>query len=200
MPLDFPTSPSVGTRVTIDVKTWEYNGKGWKLIPNPTQGLQGSQGTALQGVQGSLSNFQGTQGVQGRQGTQGSTVQGVQGTQGLQGAQGTFGPATIPESTDTFGSGDTIVAADNGKVVKINGGLTIANVFTIVGQNVVVYNDSASQQTLTVGAGITLRLAGTAQTGTRYLQSRGLATILCITASASGTPPAEYVISGAGVT
>lgn len=128
-------------------------------------------------------------------------IQGVAGSaQGTQGLQGTFGPATIPESTDTFGSGDTIVAADNGKLVSFASSITIANVFSTDGQNVVIYNNSAGIGTVFVGAGITMRLAGTAQTGTRYMQQRGLATIIVVNASVSGTPPAEYVISGAGVT
>lgn len=60
MALDFPTSPSIGTRTSIDNKTWEYNGKGWKLLPNQIQGIQGTQGLqgslGLQGVQGVIGN------------------------------------------------------------------------------------------------------------------------------------------------
>ena len=171
MALDFPTSPAVNDTVTIDNKTWRYNGKGWKLVPNQIQGLQGTQGLSVQGQAGSAQGSQGSQGLS-NQGVQGLSNQGVQ---GLQGTQGTFGPATVPLSTDTFGSGDTI-----------------ADVFT-TGQNCVIYNDTASQQTLTAAAGITLRLAGTGQTGTRYLQQRGLATVICVGIS-------SYAISGAGVT
>jgi hypothetical protein len=95
MALDFPTSPSIGQRTSIDNKTWEYNGKGWKLVPNQIQGIQGTQGIqgyqGTQGLQG-LSN-QGSQGLQGPQGLQGSSNQGTQGTQGLsnQGTQGLQG-------------------------------------------------------------------------------------------------------------
>lgn len=192
MPLDFPASPVLNQTYAIGNKVWQYNGKGWKLVPSPTQGIQGTQGTSIQGVQGPLSTFQGSQGVQGAQGRQG--LQGVQGigVQGLQGLQGTFGPATIPVSTDTLGSGDTIIATDNGKTVVVTGALTIANVFN-TGENVVVYNDSAAQIQLTQGAGVTLRLAGTTQTGNRFLQQRGLATVICVKTG-------EYAISGAGVT
>lgn len=196
MTLDFPTSPTVGQRTSIDNKTWEYNGKGWKLVPNQIQGIQGIQG--VQGLQGPLSNNQGTQGLQGTQGRQG-----LQGLQGLsnQGVQGTFGPATIPVSTDTLGQGDSIVLTDNGKVVSVASSVTMPNIFDTAGQNVVVYNQSATGIcTIFVGTGMSMYLAGTTQTGTRYLQQRGLATIVCVTASTGGTPPAEYVISGAGVT
>jgi hypothetical protein len=116
----------------------------------------------------------------------------MQGLQGNQGLQGTFGPPTIPASADTLGSGDTILATDNGKLVVITGTLTIANVFG-VGENVVVYNDTAAQQQITQGAGVTLRLSGTAQTGNRFIQQRGVATVLCVKTG-------EYAISGAGIT
>jgi hypothetical protein len=62
-----------------------------------------------------------------------------------------------------------------------------------VGENVVIYNNSASQQTITQGSGVTLRLAGTTQTGNRFIQQRGLATVICVVGD-------EYTISGAGVT
>jgi hypothetical protein len=105
--------------------------------------------------------------------------------------QGATGQATIVASTDTLGSGDTIISADNGKLVVITGGLTIANVFS-VGQNVVIYNDSASTQTITQGTGVTLRLAGTSQTGNRTMEQRGLATVVCVKTG-------EYAISGSGI-
>jgi hypothetical protein len=114
------------------------------------------------------------------------------GNQGTQGLQGTFGPATVPLSTDTSGSGDTILATDNGKLVVITGGLTIANVFA-VGENCVIYNDSAIQVAITTSTGVQLRLSGTSSTGTRYLQQRGVATVICVKSG-------EYAISGAGVT
>ncbi len=95
---------------------------------------------------------------------------------------------TIAGSSSTT----SIVADDNGKLVTITAGISIANVFTTVGQNVVIYNNSASTQTITQGSGVTLRLAGTALTGDRTITQRGLATVVFV---GSGV----YVISGAGV-
>jgi hypothetical protein len=85
-------------------------------------------------------------------------------------------------------------ATDNGKLINITtGGITInASVFT-AGQNVTIYNNSASSQTITQGTSVTMYLAGTATTGNRTLAQRGIATILCV---ASNT----FVCSGAGVT
>ena len=50
MALDFPTSPTVGLTTSISDKVWEYNGKGWKLLPNQIQGIQGTQGLSIQGT------------------------------------------------------------------------------------------------------------------------------------------------------
>jgi hypothetical protein len=85
-------------------------------------------------------------------------------------------------------------ATDNGKLINITtGGITInASVFT-AGQNVTIYNNSASSQTITQGTSVTMYLAGSATTGNRTLAQRGNATILCV---ASNT----FVCSGAGVT
>ena len=85
-------------------------------------------------------------------------------------------------------------ATDNGKLINITtGGITInASVFA-AGQNVTIYNNSASSQTITQGTSVTMYLAGTATTGNRTLAQRGIATILCV---ASNT----FVCSGAGVT
>ena len=55
-----------------------------------------------------------------------------------------------------------------------------------------IYNNSASAITLTQGAGLTLRLAGTTLTGNRTLGARGMATIWFVSAS-------EAIISGSGV-
>lgn len=85
-------------------------------------------------------------------------------------------------------------ATDNGKLINITtGGITInASVFS-AGQNVTIYNNSGSSQTITQGTSVTMYLAGTATTGNRTLAQRGICTILCV---ASNT----FVCSGAGVT
>jgi hypothetical protein len=87
-----------------------------------------------------------------------------------------------------------LVATDNGKFISITtGGVTVpASIFT-AGQNIVIYNNSVSSQTITQGASVTMTLAGTATTGNRTLAQNGVATVLC-----TGTN--TFVISGAGVT
>jgi hypothetical protein len=89
-----------------------------------------------------------------------------------------------------------LAATDNGKMISITtGGVTVpASVFTSpYGQIVSIYNDSNSSQTITQGASVTLRLAGTAATGNRTLARYGVATITCVAAN-------TFVISGAGLT
>lgn len=99
---------------------------------------------------------------------------------------------SIPQNAQT--TGYTLVVGDNGKHISITtGGVTVpASVFAI-GDNIVIFNNSGSSQTITQGASVTLRLAGTATTGNRTLAQYGVATILCV---ASNT----FVISGSGLT
>jgi len=99
---------------------------------------------------------------------------------------------TLPENAKT--SAYTLAAADTGRLITITtGGITVpASVFS-VGQVVTIYNKSGSNQTITQGSGVTLRQAGTANTGNRTLAQYGVATVICISAT-------EFVISGNGIT
>jgi hypothetical protein len=108
------------------------------------------------------------------------------------GTTASWGFPAVPQNSQT--SAYTIVASDNGKYIDITtGGVTFANTtgFT-AGQNVVIYNNSSSSQTITQGAGVTLRQAGTTTSGNRTLASYGIATILCVASNV-------YVISGTGL-
>jgi hypothetical protein len=60
------------------------------------------------------------------------------------------------------------------------------------GQNAVIYNNSASSQTITQGSSVTLRWAGTSNTGNRTLPAYGVATILCVSSN-------TYLIAGPGL-
>ena len=90
-----------------------------------------------------------------------------------------------------------LVATDSGKHISITtGGVTVnANIFSI-GDMVTVYNNSGSSQNITQGTSVTLRLAGTATTGTRALAQYGVATLLCVTGGATPT----FACTGAGLT
>ncbi len=97
----------------------------------------------------------------------------------------------VPQNSRT--SSYTLVAADAGKHISITtGGVTVpASVFG-VGDAISIFNNSTSNQTITQGGSVTLRNAGTTDTGNRTLGAYGLCTILCV---ASNT----FVISGAGL-
>lgn len=85
-------------------------------------------------------------------------------------------------------------AADNGEMINITtGGVTINSGIFSAGNNITVYNNSATAQTITQGTSVTLRLAGSATTGNRTLAQRGICTIVCVASN-------EFVISGAGLT
>lgn len=85
-----------------------------------------------------------------------------------------------------------LIASDSGKCISITtGGVTIpAGVFS-AGQTITIFNDSASNQTITA-SGVTLYLSGTATTGNRTLAQRGLCTAYCVASNV-------FVITGAGL-
>lgn len=110
------------------------------------------------------------------------------GPQGSTGATGPAGPSDVPQNSQT--SAYTLVASDNGKHVNITtGGVTVPSGVFSAGNVVSIYNDSASTQTITQGASVTLREGGTANTGNVSLSQRGLCTILCVASN-------EFVITG----
>jgi len=100
---------------------------------------------------------------------------------------------SVPVNSQT--SAYNVVADDAGKFISITtGGVSIltSTAFT-TGQSVSIYNNSASSQTITQGASVTIYQVGTANTGNRTLAQRGLCTLLCVGSN-------TYVITGGGVT
>ncbi|MGL4232951.1 MAG: hypothetical protein ACRCWJ_16415 [Casimicrobium sp.] len=79
-----------------------------------------------------------------------------------------------------------------GCCVAVSAGFTVNTGVFSAGNAVSIYNDSASSITITQGGGMTLRIAGTATTGSRTLAPRSICTIWFN----SGT---EGVFSGAGL-
>lgn len=111
---------------------------------------------------------------------------------GPQGDQGPQGPSDIPQNSQT--GAYTLVAGDNGKHINITtGGVTVPSGVFSAGNVVSIFNDSGSNQTITQGGSVTLRLAGSATTGNRTLAQYGLCSALCVASN-------EFVISGAGLT
>lgn len=139
-----------------------------------------------------------------------TTTSGITTTVTVSSTKLTFNPSTgIVSATNVYDSrGDvraipannqavvyTLVAADSGSVVNITAGVGITvppSVFSS-GDAISVFNNTAISKTVTVGAGVTLRLAGSASVGTRYLSQYALATILCVSSNV-------FAIAGAGVT
>lgn len=162
MALDFPTSPVLNQTVTISDKTWKYNGKGWKLVPNQVQGLQGVQGRANQGVQGLAGSIQGTQGGQGVQGLSNQGTQGLQGnggTQGLAGAGGISG-ITIWDANQIVGTSITTVNFTGSGISSVTAAAGIATVKVPSPLTVVLYGGNAAAFT-NMPAAITFFLGAT---------------------------------------
>lgn len=96
----------------------------------------------------------------------------------------------LPQNAKT--ASYTLALSDMGKHISITtGGVVIpanGSVAFPIGSTIVIYNDSASAQNISITTD-TLRLAGTATTGTRSLAQRGLATCVKVLAT-------EWVVSG----
>ena len=97
----------------------------------------------------------------------------------------------IPQNAKT--GAYVLLASDAGKHISITtGGVTVnASVFS-VGDAVSIYNNSGSNQTVTQGTSVTLRLAGDGATGNKTLAGYGLCTVLCVASN-------QFVIAGSGI-
>lgn len=97
----------------------------------------------------------------------------------------------IPQNSQT--SAYTLIASDIGKHISITtGGVAVPSGIFAIGDAVSIYNNSANTQTITQSAGVTLRLAGSANTGNRSLAQYGVCTILCVDTNV-------FVVTGAGI-
>lgn len=107
-------------------------------------------------------------------------------------ASTSLGYRGVPLSGQTQGSAITLALSDAGKrVANTTGGWVIpanASVAFPVDTVIVIHNDSASTQTLSITTD-TLTLAGTATTGSRTVAANGLATITKITST-------KWLVSG----
>jgi hypothetical protein len=91
------------------------------------------------------------------------------------------------------GGAYVLVVGDVGKYINITtGGVTVPSGIFSDGNAITIYNNSASNQTITQGGSATMYLSGTATTGNRTLAQRGVATVLCVAAN-------TFVIAGSGL-
>ena len=81
---------------------------------------------------------------------------------------------------------------DRGKACALTAGTTVNTGVFNAGDTIVYYNDSAAAITITQGASVTLRLAGTTLTGNRTMAPRAFATLWYKSTS-------EVIMTGAGV-
>jgi hypothetical protein len=109
-------------------------------------------------------------------------------------ATDTIGYRGLPQNSQT--ASYTLALSDIGKMINTTtGGVVIpanGSVAFPVGAAISIFNNSGSNQTISITTD-TLRLAGTATTGSRTLAQYGLATVVKVTSTV-------WAISGAGVT
>jgi hypothetical protein len=89
-------------------------------------------------------------------------------------------------------AGETAAVGHRGKVISATGAITVPNAIFAAGDAFGVYNNSASNISLTQGASLTLRFGGTTTTGTRTIAPRGLVSVWFNSSS-------EAVVSGVGL-
>lgn len=175
--LDFPTSPALNEVYSANGKSWTWNGTSWIVTASVTGNVYFNNNTiTTSGTNESLilsPNGSGTVSV----------------TSAFSDSAGNIRDLVNSDKTTAY----VLVAGDNGKLINITtGGVTVnENIFS-AGNNVSIYNNSSSAQTITQGANVTMYLAGTATTGNRTLSQRGVATVICVAAN-------TFVISGAGL-
>ena len=87
----------------------------------------------------------------------------------------------------------TLTASDIGTLVTTDSAVTVDQDIFTAGDAITIYNNSASNITITQGTNVTFYLAGTSTTGSRTLAQRGVATVLCVASNA-------FVVSGGGLT
>jgi hypothetical protein len=87
----------------------------------------------------------------------------------------TIGFRSVPQSLNT-----TAAASDIGKHLYVSATTTVPSGVFVAGNEFLVVNSSGSSITLTQGAGTTLRLGGTATTGSRTIAAYGVASVLCV--------------------
>ena len=93
----------------------------------------------------------------------------------------------------TSSSGGTAVLGDKGSLISITAGVTIPSAVFAANDVLTIFNNSASNITITQGTGLTMYLVGTATTGNRTVAQRGLVTVVFISSTVA-------VISGGGLT
>jgi hypothetical protein len=87
----------------------------------------------------------------------------------------TIGYRSVPQSLNT-----TAAVSDVGKHLFVSVTTTVPSSVFSAGNEFLVVNSSAAAITLTQGAGTTLRLGGTATTGSRTIAAYGVASVLCV--------------------
>lgn len=87
------------------------------------------------------------------------------------------------------GTNRTLSSSDNGKLISLSGNATVPTGLPI-GFACDIYNNSSSSSSIVQGSGVTLRLSGTASTGSRTLAQRGLCSLRIVNTN-------EAVVSGA---
>ena len=107
------------------------------------------------------------------------------------GALTSTGTARVRQAASAETTG-TLTAVSANATIQATGDITVPNAVFSAGDIILIYA-GASSRTITEGASVTMRLGGTATTGSRTLAARGVAVLFFVSSS-------EVVVSGGAVT
>jgi hypothetical protein len=107
------------------------------------------------------------------------------------GALTSTGTARVRQAASAETTG-TLTAVSANATIQATGDITVPNAVFAAGDIILIYA-GASSRTITEGASVTMRLGGTATTGSRTLAARGVAVLFFVSSS-------EVVVSGGAVT
>lgn len=187
--INFPASPTIGQVHTANGSSWIWSGVVWvggSVTPITSGGTGATTAANARTALGAAVSGTNTDITSLKQ----DVFIAASGTI----AADSLGFRGLPQNSQT--AAYTLALSDIGKHISITtGGVIIpANsaVAFPIGSTIVLFNNSASNQTISITTD-TLRQAGMAATGSRTLAQYGLAT--CVKVAAT-----TWVISGAGVT
>jgi hypothetical protein len=180
------------TASDVLTKLLTVDGAGSGLDADTLDGVQGSAVATLAGAQ----TFTGAKDFTGGLQLNGVNVVNLSATQTLTNktlTSPTINGGTIQSrviaSTETTG---TLTVASANETIQATGDITIPNAVFAAGDIILIYA-GASSRTITQGSSVTMRLGGTATTGSRTLAARGVAMLFFVSSS-------EVVVSGGAVT
>lgn len=206
--IDFPNSPTVGQTVSVDSRSWTWDGNFWRAAPGPSSLTSLSDVTITSAAAGQVVQYSGSEWVNSAITVSEIAELNVTAAQinylggafpvtssvqtqldGKAAATHTHNMSQIVTTVTDKSSGYTIIAADENTFIRSTSStavtMTIANVLAI-GESVQFIQFGAGQITFAAGSGVALRSVD------NKLKTNKQYSVAAVTCVASG----EYLVTG----